>query len=314
MTEELHSMLAYILEKEAGFGKSKARSIASYFSDYDDFINCSEWGLKSLKGVGGKKPIKLSGEEIQRIIETRKSGFIDTEKTPRDNLISAMGRGFTKRQVDMIRNLMLDKLNSNPFLITTLNLKTPEEVVRVNVYQAATRSIVTSMGFLVEKLLEISGDDVESANGTGWDLKKVSNGETAWIQVKSGPNDMDKDQIIYWAEKIREKLVINEKGYIGITYGKRDSTTTVSLNLMRQHIPEWVQRTLIGRELWDYISDDPEYHNKLMEIFRESAIQVMTGHSICEEVEICIQRLTNDFIEKYGDGVEGVSKYIDSLW
>ncbi|MFP4009071.1 MAG: hypothetical protein ACLFV6_13860 [Spirulinaceae cyanobacterium] len=53
----------------------------------------------------------------------------------------------------MLENLNLDDLNPNPFLIQALNLDNPQELIKLNVYMAATRSIVTSMGFFIEKLL-----------------------------------------------------------------------------------------------------------------------------------------------------------------
>ncbi|BBD63722.1 hypothetical protein NIES4072_26220 [Nostoc commune NIES-4072] len=51
---------------------------------------------------------------------------------------------------------------------------------------AATRSIVTSMGFFIEDLLLTSSDTVEKApNKSGWDLvKTTSNGEKFWLQIR----------------------------------------------------------------------------------------------------------------------------------
>lgn len=47
----------------------------------------------------------------------------------------------------MLSTISIDTFNANPILCAALNLKTPEEFVRYNAYQAIGRSIVTSMGF-----------------------------------------------------------------------------------------------------------------------------------------------------------------------
>ena len=314
MSEILHEMLAFVLENDAGLTKGKARSVASYFADTESFQDLTREDLSDIRGVGRRKTVTLTNEEIERVLSVREHGYIDPSKSVPENFLSAISRDFTKRQIDMIRGLTLDNLNPNPFLIKTLNLHTPEEVVKLNVYMVSTRSIVTSMGFFVEKLLLASSETVEKGpRGSGWDLVKTSNGEKHWIQVKSGPNDMDKDQIVYWSDKIQEKLSQDERAYIGITYGKR-SNETVTFGIMKQLLPDWEMKTLIGRELWDFVSDDPEYHERLFDILRESAVAVLITHSICEEIEACVERVIQEFINKYGEGEEGVSNYLTEIF
>ncbi len=315
MTEQLHEMLAFVLENDAGLTPGKSRSVASHFADIKDFLNAKKKDLKNITGVSGRRAINLSEEEISRILEVKKKGCIDKNADVSDNFLSAISRAFTKRQLDMIRSLNLDNLNPNPFLIKTLNLHTPEEVVRLNVYMVATRSIVTSMGFFVERLLLASSKTAERApRKSGWDLVKTDDKSNVhWIQVKSGPNDMDKDQIVYWSEKIQEKIDGGDKAYIGITYGKR-TNNTVTFGIMKQLLPDWELRTLIGRELWDFISDDPKYHTRLFKTLRKAAEQILQTHSICEEIESCIERVRTEFIETYGSGNKGVTKYIDEIF
>jgi len=171
------------------------------------------------------------------------------------------------------------------------------------------------MGFFVEKLLLSSSDTVEKApRGSGWDLiKQDSKGRRHWIQVKSGPNDMDKDQIVYWSGKIAEKTDEGDPAYIGITYGKR-TLETVTLGLMKQLLPDWELKTLIGRELWDFISDDPQYHAKLFDTLRKSAQTVLSRNSICNEIEECVERVLKEFEDKYGQGEDGVSRYLSDIF
>jgi len=315
VSERLHEMLAFILEKDAGLTRGRARSVASYFADIESFLGATRSDMEEIRGIGRRRTIRLRSEEIDRIMEVKERGYLDPGRPVSDNFLAAISRDFTKRQLEMIQGLNLDNLNPNPFLIKTLNLHTPKEVVRINVYMAATRSIVTSMGFFVEKLLLASSDSVEKApRGSGWDIiKEGDGGQRHWIQVKSGPADMDKDQIVYWSQKIQEKLSEGENAYIGITYGKR-TNVTVTIGLMKQLLPDWELKTLIGRELWDFISDDPEYHTRLFDTLRRSAQAVLASHSICEEIERCVDRVTGEFVAKYGDGDAGVSNYISDIF
>ena len=215
----------------------------------------------------------------------------------------------------MVQNLTLGKIHPNPFLIRALNLNTPEEVVRLNVYMTATRSIVTSMGFFIQKLLISCSESAESPPGkSGWDaIKTTSDGEKCWIQVKSGPNDMDKDQIVYWAAKIEEKIQEGDRAYIGIAYGKR-TNKTVTLGLLKQILPNSEMITLIGRELWDFVSEDTRYTVNLFEVLRHSASQVLAQSSIDEAIERCSDRIIAEFIGKYGEGSQGVFNYIADIF
>lgn len=314
MSELFHDMLAFVLEKEAGLTRSRARSVAAHFADIEEFLAAEHWSFANIRSVTGRRAIRLTEDQITNIVGLQGLGHLSPQLSVAENFLSAICRDFTKRQLSMIRSLELDDLIPNPFLIRSLNLRTPEEVVHINVYMRATRSIVTSMGFFVERLLRASSETIEEAPGrSGWDLVKTrANGEN-WLQVKSGPNDMDKDQIVYWAEKIEEKLSEGDKAYIGITYGKRASNT-VTIGLMKQHLPDWEMKTLIGRELWGFVSDDPNHHAKVLEVLRHAAHQVLGTHSISEELDACVDRMIDEFTRRYGEGSLGVSTYIEALF
>lgn len=314
MSEHFHEMLAYALEKEVGITHKKARSLASYFADIKDFLEFKEENLKNLKSISGKNVLKLTDEEIKNLSVYKESGTLSAELTVAENYLAIISRVFTQKQLNMVRSLSLKNLNPNPFLIRALNLDTPDAVVRLNVYMAATRSIVTSMGFFIEDLLLTSSDSVEKVKKSGWDLvKTTSDGEKSWLQIKSGPNNMDKDQVVYWAEKIQEKIKEGDKAYIGFTYGKRTSKT-VTIGLLKQILPDWEMQTLIGKELWDFLSEDSDYSSKLFEVLRKSAHQILHHNSLSKEIDTCANRVTDEFIQDFGDGHQGVSNYINSIF
>ncbi len=254
----------------------------------------------------------MSIDEREVIIKVAKSGVIDTHRSVRENYIAALSRKFTRRQLEMLRSLELNSLNPNPFLIRSLNLKSPKEVVTLNVYATATRSIVTSFGIVIQDILAATSDSVERVKA-GWDLVKIMVDRRHFVQIKSGNNDMDKDQILYWKEKIENAEKEGSSGYIGFTYGKKEDQT-VTMGLLKKYLPNWELKTLIGKDLWTFLSDDPEMHSKVLEILREEAQRVLDGEDLVEEVNNCIESITNEFIPRFGDGEEGVRKYIASLF
>lgn len=308
-----HEMLAYVLEKDGGLTKSKARSLASFFTDLHHFTSIKREDLLQVRGVGEKVVLRMNESEVKKIFRVIESRILDPNSSVTDNYISAICRSFTKTQLTMIRSLDLSQMNPNPFLIKSLNLSTPHEFIKFNVYALATRSIVTSMGFYVEKFLLASSENVGPGEKP-WDLvKHGQDGTLHWVQVKSGPNDLDKDQVLYWADLIEKKIQAGDRAYIGITYGKR-TNETISLNHLKTYLSNWEEKTLIGRELWDFIADDDEFHKDLFDKLLSSARTVLSDVSICDEIETCADRLTQNFIDLYGNGGEGLNKYIDSIF
>jgi hypothetical protein len=176
------------------------------------------------------------------------------------------------------------------------------------------------MGFVVQDLLRYSGPDIYDAkdypevHGTKWDLVKRKVGDVvSWIEVKSGPNDIDKTQILHYKEKIEEIEKRGEKGYIGETYGKR-TMNTITHHHYRTSLPDWEKRTLIGRELWDFISDDPDYHKKLMLLLKEAAENILLTRNIMEEIDDCYDRALVEFNKKYQKSKDPVKDYLEDMW
>ncbi len=62
------------------------------------------------------------------------------------------------------------------------------------------------------------------------------------------------------------------------------------------------------------MSEDPDYSSKLFEVLRESAQQVLHQKSLSEEIDSCADRVTDEFIQEFGNGHHGVSNYINSIF
>jgi len=304
-------LIAVALEVYGGFSESKATKVSYLFNRTEDFLNVTREQLLSIKTVSGSN-VRLSGDEIDRIIQVSRSGKVRADRDTAQNYISVVTDRFIRRQIENIRKISLEKLNPNPFIAKSLNLNSPRELIEFNVYALAIRSIVTSMGFFVEDLLLSTSDSVEKIK-SGWDIVKTDQNNTKhYIQVKSGPNDMDKDQIVSWIKKIGDIETQGDRGYIGTTYGKRDNAT-VTFTLLRQLMENYEEKTLIGRELWEFLSGDTAFLDRLLETLKETALSIMNTRSILDEIEVAVERVTKEFIDKFGDGEDGVKNYIRTI-
>lgn len=295
--------------------KKKAKIIASHFNDLAVFLSATAKDFSSIKFIGGEG-LDLRKKDLEFIREIQASDLISPKLNSQQNLCKIATELFIKRQLVMIEDLTLVDLNCNPILISALKLQTPSAVVKFYTYQAVGRSIVTSLGSLVQNLLLYSGENIydakdeESVVGTKWDLVKQKAGEIrAWIEVKSGPNDLDKAQILHYQKAIEAIEKKGERAFIGETYGKR-AAKTMTHGLYKQYLPDWEKRTLIGTELWDFISDDPAYHEKLIKLLTETAKVFLGDHSLVEVIEGKAMELTKDLEKKH----KTVSSFISTLW
>ena len=172
------------------------------------------------------------------------------------------------------------------------------------------------MGYLVQNLLLYSsadvydGKDYDEGRNVKWDLVVERLDDVrSYIEVKSGPNDLDKGQVKSYKKEIQAVEKLGHKGYIGITYGKREANT-VSINLFKQYLDKWEERTLIGTELWDFITEDDNYHMTLTNSIQQIADTILSQQSIIEKIENRVNALVEQFNSQYGS----IDLYLAKLW
>jgi cell fate (sporulation/competence/biofilm development) regulator YmcA (YheA/YmcA/DUF963 family) len=183
-------------------------------------------------------------------------------------------------------------------------------------YQSISRSVVTSVGFLVQNLILYSseyvhdGKDDELGERTKWDVVVHKMDEIkAYLEIKSGTNDINKSQIHHYRDEIELIEKQGFRAFIAETYGKREAKT-VSHGLLKQYLPEWENRTLIGKELWAFITNDKEYHHKLIEMLLNASKHILANDTIIDKIEEKIKPLTKDFRKKY----ESYNQFLRLLW
>lgn len=291
------------------------RTLGDQFSTLHGFKAANVEDLEEIKNQEGFPLITPMTDKEKHIVHLIQNDIDDTLSLE-DNFIALLTARFIRKQTKMLSDMSLEDINTNPLLCNALKLETVSDLVRYNVYALATRSIVTSMGYLVQDLLLYSSSDVfdgkeyKEGKNSKWDIV-VERMDTvrSYIEIKSGPNDLDAAQVKNYKSEIYSVERKGHKGYIGITYGKRDANT-VTLNLFRQYLDNWEERTLIGTELWDYVSKNESYHEELMSMIKQTATLVLQEQSIVSLIEQRIDVLIDVFNATYGS----IDEYYAQLW
>jgi Type II restriction endonuclease EcoO109I len=154
------------------------------------------------------------------------------------------------------------------------------------------------------------GKEDELGEQTKWDVVVEKIGEIkAYLEIKSGTNDINKSQIHHYKGEIELIEKQGFRAFIAETYGKR-ADKTMSHGLLKQYLPDWENRTLIGKELWVFITNDENYHHKLIDMLLHSSRHILADATIIDKIEEKIEPLTNDFRKKY----TSFNQFLISVW
>jgi hypothetical protein len=277
-----------------GIGKTTAGALAEYFDSFDGFIKADEKALSKVVNSKGKSI--LSGDKITGIVSVKREippGLKITEAR-----IYFLAKLFIRNQVVTLQKMQFDDIDINPLLAKVLILQTPADIIRFNIYQSVTRSVVTSWGSMVERMLKFSGCELEGfkvgIKGREPDLIKKYQGETYCFQIKSGPNTMNVDMVESLNKVIDE---IEKKGYVGLlgmTYGRKDRISQQILG----NLKDAKTKTKMGRELWDFIAETQDYHKKVIDII-DTATKKEMRTSYIKLIEDKVDEFTRVWQEKY---------------
>lgn len=214
--------------------------------------------------------------------------------------------GFLRERARTIRRLRIEDLDINPFLIRLLSrelgLKDARSIVRWLVSQRLERGTVTSFGLALQKAARVfsEGTGVEGA-----DILKTHEGRHYYIQVKSGPNPIPKEQAKRIADLLRSAQRRNRGSValFGMCYGTRDQVSSI----VRKYIAEeggvdW----LAGREFWKFISGDPGCVDEIYAIAAEvgETFRDPQGQTLAEILEAKLDELEREFQALYGSDEE----------
>ncbi len=227
----------------------------------------------------------------------------------------AIGK-FVADQTKKIEQLTLDDLAINPFLVGTLNLRTPEEIVGFFVNQRFQRGVVTAFGSLIEK--RVTRLFAEEAKIHDVDLKFNKKGITCYVQMKSGPEGFTGPALTKTIVTMKRLKDGDEKcrTYIAFTYGTSSKLSKVWGSDLDKAVQNGIlDGILIGREFWEFVLDDPEGYKIIFEICEKAGGagrlsldgEVITLEKTREEA---YRRILKEFKARYGEGPDMVEKLI----
>lgn len=231
--------------------------------------------------------------------------------------ISEALREFVLRQMKKLNELTLNNLTIDPFLVGTLNLETPEEIVGFFVNQRFQRGVVTAFGSLLEKkIAKLFG---EAAGIADIDLKFVKNGKTFYMQMKSGPEGFTGPALkktIETMKKLKEKNA-DVGTMVAFAYGTKNKLSKVWGSELERAVQDGtVDQVLMGREFWEFVLDDPEGYKAIFELAKSAAVvetPTLTGEqrTLEKSRKEAYERILAEFKKRYGEGAEAVRKMIE---
>jgi len=203
-----------------------------------------------------------------------------------------------KKRDTTLNETSLANLDLNPFLLRALGLETPEEIADFVLTQRVERSIVTSFGQRIQKIAKMLAERGTGVEGA--DICKEKDGRRYYIQIKAGPQTVNKD-ITNEINRLLGSATRRNQGsiaLIGMTYGTRNRVSDI---LQKYSQVDW----LIGREFWEFISDDEECAKKIFDAAAEVARQPGGGVSYRKHFEEKVRELASQIRERYGTDESG---------
>jgi len=162
------------------------------------------------------------------------------------------------------------------------------------------RGAVTSFGIALENAAKtfsegtgVEGADIAKTKRVGQRTQRY------YLQVKSGPNTVPKDLAKPTSDLLEavQRLNRGSVALFGMCYGNKEQVSSIVQRYVK------VDR-LIGREFWEFISDDPACIDEIYKIAAEvsAAIQGKRGGKLANLLERKIDDLTVEFENLYGSG------------
>jgi len=295
-TKHEKALIEMLSQKVECVGAKTAIIISENFDSLQEFLNGTKKDFEGIKNRKNRQMVKT--EAIDKIIDINKK--IPKKLTVRETAFFVLADHWLTTNLNTLEELELDKIEINPFLAKALSLKTANEIITFNVYQSVTRSIVTSWGMMVENFLIYAGAEKNkhtftTKEGANPDLKKANASGYEYFQIKSGPNTMNVSMVNSLNDVITEMKKSGEICYLGMTYGKRNRISSQITNYLK----DVSSSTLIGKELWDHISEEKNYHKKVIGAI-SNATNGMLKKSFSQMMNDKISEINKQWVKKYG--------------
>jgi len=219
---------------------------------------------------------------------------------PRETAVEAEVKKFVEKGIQNIRELSAEELVHdaaiNPFLVRALGIDDFDSLARFYVYQRVGRSLVTSFGTVIENMVRaLSGGE----KAIWWDVKVKLGDAPYYMSVKSGPRDMDKDQVQHFARMARELMQKEPDAVpiIAMGYGKEPLGPIV--HTLRMEGLDPARHTLTGKKLYETVTGQNDYHKRLLDLTSGVALRALGGKRIIQIIEDKAKEIAQDFKKRY---------------
>ena len=218
----------------------------------------------------------------------------------KEDEIRKLFEGFITRARELIGGLSAERMIAesaiNPILAKSLGFHDFESLARFYVYQRIGRSLVTSFGMRMEKLVKII---VDGDKGEWWDVVKETDQANYYISVKSGPRDMNKDQTVEFSRKAKRAMKEDYRAhpFIAMGYGKK-AWPVITDTLDKEGLaPE--RHAYVGKDLYALLSGEDGYYLRLLDFAASSDPEIAKGKTVVELIEEKVKEISEDFSRKY---------------
>jgi hypothetical protein len=288
-------------------GSESKKNIRSEFDTVSAFLKANRKELQEVHLV--------SEAQAERTVALR--ALLADGAGLEENLLRILILNFLKRQRENLtdRETIAD-LNINPYLVGLLDFDSPEALVKFYTYQSIGRGLVTAMGDEFETWATVLG--LEETDQTGFDCEVRRDGTRHFVQVKSGPDVLNKDMLENLASNF-ERAAEAHPGcecLLGLCYGNQSEIS----GKIRRYLPgEGFENVRIGSDFWEFVTGDPDTHERLVRIIDETTQSfdeylavvdpeaATADHDTFHELLAArTERLLAEWHDSYGEGAESI--------
>lgn len=282
-----------------GVGGKRIAAVHGSIKSFEKFMCADENELKSLEIAKNRRI--FNDQQVAQFLERRallKLGEPLEMATVRIKALD-FSRNAKKLIESISASVLVEQGGVNPYMAKALGFKTIDETVEFFVHRRVERSLGTSFGNILQSVLRIlSGgrDGKEKISDEGkwigwWDIvlrdRKV-------ISVKSGPADMDADQVKECARKIKEAESKGYKPYLAFAYGKEAfSVIGGTMNKLGLNPADYIR---VGKGVFQEFVGG-HYHSEILKVFGEASGEAGDIFAFTEKK---IKLLTSELNKRFG--------------
>jgi len=184
-------------------------------------------------------------------------------------------RKFVSKAKSLIEDISVEHLieegGVNPYLAKSLGMRTIDEVVDFFVTRRVERSLGTSFGNVLDDVIRIllgavKGNKLFKTYGSWikwWDAVLLD--RKVVMSIKSGPADMDKDQVELFVQRAREAEGKGFRPFLVFAYGKH------AFPVIEGYLNKWGfgpdKYLRIGKAVFEEFGEGTDYYREVLKVF-----------------------------------------------